>query len=82
MKTILFTLLILFSVQTDTLTSAYTDKWEGATETEGAFVEFMTSNDMIFVVLGVSLIIWFVLLFFLARTERKLAALEKSLKNP
>lgn len=82
MNTLLFTLLLMFRVQTDTLTSAYSEKWEGTTESEGAFVEFMTSNDMIFVVLGVSLIIWFVLLFFLARTERKLAELEKLLTNP
>jgi len=81
MNTVLFTFMLLFTVQTDTLTSAYSDKWEGASESEGVFVELMTSNDMIFVVLGVSLIIWFVLLFFLARTERKLSELEKSLKN-
>lgn len=81
MNTLLFTLLLMFSVQTDTLTSAYSDKWEGTSESEGAFVDLMTSNDMIFVVLGVSLIIWFVLLFFLTRTERKLSELEKSLKN-
>lgn len=82
MNTLLFTLLLLFTAQTDTLTAAYSDKWEGTTQSESAFVDFMTSNDMIFVVLGVSLIIWFVLLFFIARTERKLAELEKSLKNP
>lgn len=82
MNTLLVAFLLLFSVQTDTLTSAYSDKWEGTTQSESAFVDFMTSNDMIFVVLGVSLIIWFVLLFFVARTERKLANLEKSLQNP
>ena len=81
MNTLLFTFFLLFTTQTDTLTAAYSDKWEGTTESEGAFVELMTSNDMIFVVLGVSLIIWLVLLIFLTRTERKLNELEKSLKN-
>ncbi|HAC14389.1 MAG TPA: hypothetical protein DCE78_00365 [Bacteroidetes bacterium] len=73
--------MLLFNVQTDTLTQAYSDKWDGPTQDEGAFIDFMTSNDMIFVVLGVSLIIWFVLLFFITRTEKKLAIIEASLKN-
>jgi hypothetical protein len=63
----------------DTLTSAYSDKWVATDEVEtaGAFVQFMSSNDLIFVVLGVSLIIWFVILFFLFRIEKKLALLER-----
>jgi hypothetical protein len=63
----------------DTLTSAYSDKWDAAQDVEsaGAFVQFMSSNDLIFVVLGVSLIIWFVILFFLFRIENKLTLLER-----
>lgn len=73
--------LLLFLVQTDTLTQAYSDKWSGAEADQSVFAGFMTSNDMIFVVLGVSLIIWFTLLFFISRTEKKLASLEKELRD-
>jgi heme/copper-type cytochrome/quinol oxidase subunit 2 len=79
MNMLFVALMVLLLAQTDTLTTVYSEKWEGASESHGYFAEFMTSNDMIFVVLGVSLIIWFVLLLFLARTERRLKALEKSL---
>ena len=78
---LLLTFMLYLVGQADTLTQAYSDKWDGASQDDGAFVDFMTSNDMIFVVLGVSLIIWFVLLFFISRTEKKLAILEASLKN-
>ncbi|MCH8523285.1 MAG: CcmD family protein [Balneolales bacterium] len=37
----------------------------------------MTSNDMIFVVLGISLIIWFTLLVYLFITDKKITRLEK-----
>jgi len=51
--------------QVDTLTASYGDKWDGVTattgdptlETESAFVQMMSSNDLWPVVLGVSLII-------------------------
>jgi hypothetical protein len=64
---------------TDTLTTAYSEKWDAASglESTSAFVQFMSSNDLIFVVLGVSLIIWFVILFYLHRIENKLAILER-----
>ena len=78
---LLLTIMLYLNVQSDTLTQAYSEKWDGAEQEEGAFIDFMTSNDMIFVVLGVSLIIWFVLLFFITRTEKKLAMIEASLKN-
>jgi hypothetical protein len=72
------------SQQVDTLTASYGDKWEGVTttagnptlETESAFVQMMSSNDLWPVVLGVSLIIWFVLLFFVLRLERRLQQTE------
>lgn len=72
--------------QVDTLTAAYSQSWEGvtattgqnATQTESGFVQMMSSNDLWPVVLGVSLIIWFVLLFFLIRLERRLHHAELS----
>ncbi len=61
----------------DTLTKAYSDKWSGAElEQTNAFLKVMYSNDLIFVVLGVTLIIWAVLLFFMFRVDRKVSALE------
>jgi hypothetical protein len=67
----------------DTLTETYSDKWEGVQGAEQAseFVQIMASNDLIFVVLGVSLIIWFVLLFFMIRTDKKIQKLEESINN-
>lgn len=67
----------------DTLTSSYSGKWEGVEgiEQSSGFIQFMASNDLIFVVLGVSLIIWFVLLFYLIRVDRNVSKLEKSLKK-
>ncbi|MDX1640832.1 MAG: hypothetical protein R3220_03985 [Balneolaceae bacterium] len=67
----------------DTLTSSYSGKWEGVEgiEQSSGFIQMMASNDLIFVVLGVSLIIWFVLLFYLIRVDRKVGKLEESLKE-
>ncbi|MDX1546225.1 MAG: CcmD family protein [Rhodothermales bacterium] len=39
----------------------------------------MLSNDKLYVVLAVVLIIWFGLLFFLFRTDRRIARLERTL---
>lgn len=66
----------------DTLTQAYSDKWGGADQLEqaNAFIKFMYSNDLIFVVLGVTLIIWAVLLFFMFRVDRKVSDLEDQIK--
>lgn len=72
------------SQQVDTLSASYGDKWQGVTttagdptlQTESAFVQLMGSNDLWPVVLGVSLIIWFVLLFFVYRLERRLHHVE------
>lgn len=65
----------------DTLTQTYSEKWSGAAEAEqaNAFIQFMFSNDLIFVVLGVSLIIWFTLLFFLIRLDKKVTKLEEEI---
>ena len=64
----------------DTLTAAYSDKWQGVeTGEELSTVEqVLGSNNLIFVVLTVSLIIWFVLLTFLIRLDKKVTRIEKS----
>ena len=43
--------------------------------------QVMLSNDKLFVVLAVSLLIWFGLVFFIFRTDRKLDRLERSLNE-
>ncbi|TVR17889.1 MAG: hypothetical protein EA391_03640 [Balneolaceae bacterium] len=67
----------------DTLTSSYSERWEGleSIEQSSGFVQFMASNDLIFVVLGVSLIIWFVLLFYLIKVDRNVSKLEELIKD-
>lgn len=60
----------------DTLTKAYGQKWHG-TEGSNPIITAMASHDLIFIVLGVTLIIWFILLFFLIRLDRKVQTLEK-----
>lgn len=67
------------STSVDTLTQAYSEIWAGqeSLESTNALIAFMYSNDLIYVVLGVTLIIWSVLLFFMIRVDRKVATLEK-----
>lgn len=67
----------------DTLSSSYSDKWAGAESADqaGSLMAAMASHDLIFIVLGVSLIIWFVLLFYIIRTDRKVTRLEETLKQ-
>lgn len=67
----------------DTLTKAYSDNWSGVSGSgdAGAFVQFMSSNDLIFVVLGVTLIIWAVLIFFLYRLDTKVSKLEEQVQS-
>lgn len=61
----------------DTLSQVYSNKWSGTeTEQANAFIHFMYSNDLIFVVLGVTLIIWLILLFFLIKVDKKVTKLE------
>ncbi len=69
-------MLNLILAQTDTLTQVYSDKWEGAESSSNAFIQFMNSNELSFVVLGVSLIIWFVLIAFLYSVDRSIKRLE------
>lgn len=62
----------------DTLTQAYSDIWQPVEATENsAFINAMASNDLIFVVLGVTLIIWFVLLFYMVKLDRRLGKIEQ-----
>jgi CcmD family protein len=67
----------------DTLTENYSTQWEGSAglEQAGPIMQAIASNDLIFVVLGVSLIIWFVLLFFIIRVDKKVGKLEKEIEQ-
>lgn len=65
-------------LQVDTLTQAYGDKWEGADVGANAFIRFMDGHGLIFVVLGVSLLIWFTLLAYLFRVDARLRKLEQT----
>lgn len=44
----------------------------------GGLEDVMLAHDKLYVVLGVVLIIWFGLIFFMLRTDKKLRALERS----
>jgi hypothetical protein len=67
----------------DTLTQAYSQKWDAAGDLaqSGWFVQTAASYDLIFIVMGVSLIIWFVLLFFLIRVDKKVQKLEQQIEQ-
>jgi len=74
--------------QPDTLSESYADQWEAGQQINEApaLIQWLSSNDLIFVVLGVSLLIWLVLLFFIIRLDIKVGKLEtrleeKSVKN-
>lgn len=59
----------------------YAEKWDASAQVDQSslFIQTMASNDLILVVLAVTLIIWFVLLFYIIRTDRKISKLEKTL---
>lgn len=67
----------------DTLTESYSERWEATKELEeaGTIIQAMASYDLIFVVLAVSLIIWFVLLFYLIRVDKKVSRLEEEIEQ-
>lgn len=71
------------SVMMDTLSQSYGEMWtaDEFVESSNVFITFMYSNDLIFVVLGVTLIIWFVLLFFIFRVDKKLSKLEQEIQQ-
>ena len=66
----------------DTLSEVYSDKWiAAANQGEGFLASFMSSNNLIFVVLGVTLIIWTVLIVYLTRVDKKISLLENQLNH-
>lgn len=67
----------------DTLTKSYSQKWDAASNLQHAnpVVKAASSHDLIFIVLGVTLIIWFVLLFFIIRVDKKLGKLENEIEQ-
>lgn len=67
----------------DTLTENYSQKWEAMNNLDqsGAIVQTLASNDLIFIVLGVSLIIWFILLYFMIRVDKKVHKLEEQVTS-
>ncbi len=69
---------LIYSIA-DSLSGAYEDRWSGAPgeEESNILMQYMSSNDLIFVVLAVSLIIWSVLAFYLIRVDKKISSLEK-----
>tara|TARA_R100001143_G_scaffold52481_2_gene47665 strand:+ start:27766 stop:28035 length:270 start_codon:yes stop_codon:yes gene_type:complete len=71
------------SAAVDSISNSYSERWEGleGIEESSSFIQFMGSNDLIFVVLGVSLIIWFVLIFYMIKIDRNLSKLEKKLES-
>lgn len=75
--------MFLITVIADTLSGVYSDRWEGAPgeQESNILMQYMSSNDLIFVVLAVSLIIWSVLAFYLIRVDKKLDRLEQQLEK-
>lgn len=67
----------------DTLTKSYAPDWQASEgfDQAGPLIQAAASNDLIFIVLGVSLVIWFVLLFFIIRVDKKVGQLENELKH-
>lgn len=72
-----------FQVAPDTTqsTTAFDSIWvnPGATASVSGIDQVMLSNDKLFVVLAVALIIWLGLVVFVFRTDRKLDRLERTL---
>lgn len=71
------------SAVVDTLTKSYSQKWDAAGQLEqsSGFIQTAASYDLIFIVLAVSLIIWFVLLFFIIRVDKKVSKLEEEIEH-
>lgn len=67
----------------DTLQKAYASKWHAASNmsSSSAIIQDMASHNLIFIVLGVTLVIWFILLFFIIRLDKKVGTLEKNMNN-
>jgi len=71
------------SAVVDTLTETYSQKWEAMNNLEqsGMIIQTLASYDLIFIVLGVSLIIWFILLYFIIRVDKKVHKLEEQVTS-
>ena len=68
----------------ESISTAFDSIWTGGnvpTVAPTPLEEIMLSNDKLFVVLAVVLIIWFGLVFFIWRTDRRLAKLERSVED-
>ncbi len=74
-----------FQVAPDTTTAtAYDSVWahlDAPALAASGLEQVMLSQDKLFVVLAVVLIIWFGLVFFVFRTDRKLDRLERTLSE-
>ena len=69
---------------TQNTATAYESIWvnpDTPVQAVSAFDQVMLSNDKLFVVLAVALIVWFGLVFFIFRTDRKLDRLERTLNE-
>lgn len=67
-----------------TTATTYDSVWTGSevpTQQPDGFERVMVADGKIYVVLAVVLIIWFGLLFFLFRTDRKIDRLERELED-
>ncbi|HET6568964.1 MAG TPA: CcmD family protein [Rhodothermales bacterium] len=65
-------------------TTAYDSVWAHTgvpVQQPKGFEQVMLSEDKLYVVLAVVLIIWFGIVFFLFRTDRKIARLERSVEK-
>jgi hypothetical protein len=71
--------LLLFFQTSDTLSKAYDAKWEASEGfgQDSSIIQWFSSNELVFVVGAVSLIIWIGILYYLIRIEKKLNLLEK-----
>ena len=66
------------------LSTAYDSVWAGSNlpaSPPSSLEQVMLSNDKLFVVLAVVLIIWAGVMFFIWRTDRRLGTLERSLED-
>ena len=69
---------------TQSSATAYDGVWTNAdipVQAVSGLDQVMLSQDKLFVVLAVALIIWFGLIFFIFRTDRKLNRLERTLNE-
>ncbi len=69
---------------TESISTPFDSIWTGGdvpTVAPSELEQIMLSNDKIFVVLAVVLLIWVGLIFFVYRTDRRLSRVERSLND-